>query len=74
MIVCSLILAVAFTPSIVIHHSLELAPAIYILMVAPFTPMYGVGYGTVLGATPIAIIWAAIVGVWFAVWGADAAS
>src|SRR5262245_2898609 len=73
-IVCSSILAVAFTPSIVIHHSLELAPAIHILMVAPFAPMYGVSYGALLGAVPIAIGWAAIVGVWFAVWGSDAAS
>jgi len=73
-IVCSLILAAAFTPSIVIHHALELAPAIYILIVSPFTPAYGVSYGALLGAVPIAIAWAAITGVWFAVWGTGAAS
>jgi hypothetical protein len=65
-LICALVLAVAFTPSVVIAHGLALAPAVFILAMAPFVPPAGVVYGALFGALPIAIVWLAIAAVWVA--------
>jgi hypothetical protein len=63
-LICALVLAVAFTPSVIIAHGLALAPAVFILAMAPFVPPAGVVYGALLGALPIAVVWLAIAAVW----------
>jgi hypothetical protein len=64
-LLCSLILAVAFTPSVAIAHAIAIVPAVHILVVSPF--VYGPSYAVLLGALPIAVAWGAIAGVWMAV-------
>jgi hypothetical protein len=60
------VLAVALTPSIIVAHTLSLAPAAFILVMAPFVPPAGLVYAALLGALPIIIVWLAIAAIWAA--------
>ena len=61
---CSCVLALAFTPSIVIHHTSVIVPAIVVLGVSPFEPMYGWRYSLMFGVLLIFIAWMVIASVW----------
>lgn len=61
---CSLLLAVALAPSIIITHGMALAPAVFILVMAPFVPPVDPTYAALLGAMPIAIVWLVVAAVW----------
>lgn len=63
-LVCALLLAIGFTPSIVVAHGIALAPAILVLVVAPFVPPAGPSYAALLGALPIAVAWLLTSAVW----------
>ena len=58
--ICALVLAAAFTPSIVLQHTSAILPAIVVLVMSPFIPMYGWSYALLYGALPIAIVCLAI--------------
>ena len=60
----SVVLALAFTPSIVLQHTSAALPAILIAVLSPFEPMYGWSYGLLFGALPIIIVWAVVASVW----------
>ena len=62
--ICSFIVAVAFTPSVVLQHTSAVLPAALILGFSPFEPMYGWSYGLMFGALPIAIVWGLIASIW----------
>jgi uncharacterized membrane protein YjjP (DUF1212 family) len=73
-IICALVLAAAFTPSIVLQHASAILPAIVVLVMSPFVPAYGWTYGLVFGALPIGIAWLAIALIWVGVVNAKHAS
>jgi hypothetical protein len=60
----SLALAIAFTPSLAIAHGVAPVPAILILVVAPFRERFGLEYAALFGALPIAIVWLLIAAIW----------
>jgi hypothetical protein len=63
----SFLLAATLTPSIVVHpHSPGIVPAVHVLVVAPFAPMYGWTYSLLFGALPILVVWTAIGLIWLA--------
>jgi hypothetical protein len=61
---CSLALAATVTPTIVSAHIPSIWPAIAVVLIAPFSPPYGVTYALLFGALPIGAIWALIAVVW----------
>lgn len=63
-LICSLVLATALTPSLVIAHSAALAPAVFILVRSPFVPPAGLSYAALLGALPIIVVWLVIAAIW----------
>ena len=72
-LVCSLILAVALTPSILVGTGMAVVPALFILIVSPFSPEHGFGYAALLGAVPIVVTWSVIATAWL-IWRAHDAS
>src|SRR5689334_19428379 len=63
---CSLVLALTLTPSIIFTTGIAIAPAVFILLWAPFLPHLPdrFTYAAMLGALPIATVWLLIAGAW----------